>query len=129
MVDLAPIIATAQAQIEANGREVTLIRHNETLSDVTQPWEGPVDARVAPVATAKMFGVFFNPAEISKLGISFEQDDLLPRAEQILMVSPGTVDIRQFQEILDEAVYWKIGHVEIFKPGKLVALAYIGVAR
>ncbi len=129
MVDLTPIIAIAQAEIEANGREVTFIKHNSTLSDANQPWEGPTDARTSPDSTKKMFAVFFNPATMARLGITFEQNDLFPRAEQIMMVSPGTVNVEEFQEVLDGGTYWKIGQIEIFKPGSLVALAYVGVAR
>ncbi len=129
MVDLAPIILIAQVEIAANGRQVTFIKHNSTLADTNQPWEGPTNARTTPDSVAVMSAVFFNPTEASKLGISFVQDDLVPRAEQIMMVSPGTVNVQDFQEVLDEGVYWKIGHVEIFKPGSLVALAYVGVSR
>lgn len=129
MVDLAPIILIAQTLITENGREVTFIQHSDTLEFDAQPWEGPADARTAPASIAKMDAVFFNPSEAAKLGISFESPDLLKRAEQIMMVSPGTVDIRLFQEVLDENVYWKILGAEIFKPGKLVAIAYVAVGR
>ena len=129
MVDLAPILATATALVKENGREVTFIKHNTTLEDITQPWEGPADARVTPAATATLDAVFFNPATLAALGISFESTDLVPRAEQIMMVIPGTVNVEEFQEVLDGTTYWKIGHVEIFKPGGTVALAYVAVGR
>jgi len=129
MVDLAPILVTAAALVTENGREVTLIKHNATLADAAQPWEGPVDARTTPDSTAKLDAVFFNPATLAALGISFEATDLVPRAEQIMMVIPGTVNVEEFQEVLDDGTYWKIGHIEIFKPGTVTALAYIAVGR
>lgn len=129
MVDLAPIIVIAQALIEENGREVTFIQHDETAEFVAQPWEGPADARLAPKSIAKMSAMFFDPDTLAKLGITFEATGLLKRAEQIMMVSPGTVDVTIFQEVLDEGTYWKIQEVTVFKPGKLVALAYVAVGR
>lgn len=129
MVDLAPILAEAAVLIKENGREVTFIKHNTTLADSAQPWEGPTNARTLPASTVKMDALFFSPSVAEKLGISFESTDLMTRAEQILMVIPGTVNVEEFQEVLDGSVYWKIGHVEIFKPGTVTALAYIFVGR
>lgn len=130
MVDLAPILVIARGLITDNGREVTFLAHNTTLGDASQPWEGPADARTVPSATATMDAVFFNPGELSKLGISFVSEDLIARSEQIMMVAPvAGVDLKSFQEVLDEGTYWKITGAEIFKPGSIVALAYVGVAR
>lgn len=129
MVDLAPILAVAAALVKENGREVIFIKHDATLEDITQPWEGPSDARATPAATATLDAVFFNPATLSDLGIAFEVTDLVPRVEQIMMVIPGLVNVEEFQEVLDDGTYWKIGQIEIFKPGILTALAYIAVGR
>ena len=130
MVDLAPILVIAAQLVKENGRSVTLIKHDATLADASQPWEGPADARAAPAATAVLDALFFNPAAIvAELGITFESTDLVPRAEQIMMVIPGAVNVEDFQEVLDDGTYWKIGHIEIFKPGTVVALAYIAVGR
>ena len=130
MVDLAPILAAARILVKENGREVTFIAHNTTLSDNTQPWEGPSDARTAPSKTAKLDAVFFNPGERDRLGKTLVKEDLVDRSQQILMVlPPASVDLKSFQEILDEGVYWKIMGMEIFQPGKIVALAYVGVSR
>lgn len=129
MVDLTPILAIAAQLVKENGREVTFIKHNTTLAIAAQPWEGPVDARTAPAETKKLDAVFFNPAELAKLGLAFESTDLVPRAEQIMLVIPGAVNVETFQEVLDGTTYWKIGHVEIFKPGNTTALAYVAVGR
>lgn len=129
MVDLTPILATAAALVKENGREVVFIKHNATLADANQPWEGPTDARTTPAATATLDALFFNPSSLAELGISFESTDLVPRAEQIMLVIPGTVNVEEFQEVLDGIIYWKIGHVEVFKPGTVNALAYVAVGR
>ncbi len=129
MVDLTPILAEASILIQENGREVIFIKHNLTLADAAQPWEGPTDARTTPDDTETMDAVFFNPATLAALGISFESTDLVPRAEQIMMVLPGTVNLQDFQEVLDDGTYWKIGHIELFKPGSTAVLAYVAVGR
>ncbi len=129
MVNLTPILAEAAVLVAENGRSVTFIKHNSTLADVAQPWEGPTDARTTPDNTETMDAVFFNPATLAALGISFESTDLVPRAEQIMMVLPGTVDLQDFQEVLDDGTYWKIGHIELFKPGTTAVLAYVAVGR
>ena len=129
MVDLTPILAEAAVLVKENGREVTFIKHNATLADAAQPWDGPVDARTSPAETKKLDAVFFNPATLAALGISFESTDLVPRAEQIMLVIPGVVNVEEFQEVLDGTTYWKIGHIEIFKPGTVTALAYVAVGR
>ncbi len=130
MVDLAPILVIARALVAENGRIVTFIAHNITLNDATQPWEGPSDARTAPSKTAKMDAVFFNPGERDRLGKTLVSEDLFSRSQQIMMVLPAaSVDLKGFQEVLDEGIYWKIMGMEIFKPGKTVALAYVGVSR
>ena len=130
MVDLAPILTAARILVKENGREVTFIAHNTTLNDNTQPWEGPADARSAPSKTAKLDAVFFNPGERDRLGKTFISEDLVNRSEQILMVLPtAAVNVQDFQEVIDGGVYFKITGIEVFKPGKIVALAYVGISR
>ncbi len=130
MVDLAPILVIARKLIKENGREVTFLAHNTILADNTQPWEGPADARLSPSKTAKMDAVFFSPVSLAELGHTVISADLVSRSEQIMMVAPvALVNLKDFQEVLDEGIYWKITGMEIFKPGKIVALAYVGVAR
>lgn len=129
MVDLAPIIATAQRLITENGRSVTFIRHDETLADADMPWLGPTDARTAPDATSVHDAVFVEPDSASQLGLAHIQSDLIMNAEQILIVAQGSVDLSQFQEVLDESVYWKITDIQTLRPGSTTVLSFVGVKR
>lgn len=129
MADLVKLIATAQRLIKANGRAVTFIRHDETLADAAKPWDGPTDARTTPAETQALDAVFVPPASAVRLGLSTEQSDLIIRSEQIMIVSPGTVDLSRFQEVLDDDIYWKINMVEVLKPGPTVLLGFVGVKR
>jgi len=129
MVDFTPLIATAQRLIKENGRSVTFIRQDENLADANKPWKGPTDARDTPAATSVQDAVFVPPSSASQLGIENEQSDLILNAEQIMIVSPGTVDLTIFQEVLDAGIYWKIKNIEILQPGLDTVLAFVGVAR
>lgn len=129
MVDLAPIIATAQRLITENGRSVTFVRQDQTLSDAAQPWLGPANPRTTPNATLVVDAVFVDPSGAVKLGLSSEQSDLIMNSDQILIVSAGATNLLQFQEVLDEGVYWKITTIETLRPGATTVLSFVGVKR
>lgn len=129
MVDLAPLITTAQRLLKENGRPVTFIRHDQSEQDVAKPWLGPTDARATPALTRTVDAVFVSPSEADKLGLASRQSDLIQNSEAVMIISPGEVDLTQFQEVLDETIYWKITDMEILRPGKTLALAFVGVAR
>ena len=129
MADLVKLVATAQRLIKANGRAVTFIRHDETLADTAKPWDGPTNARTTPDESEAMDAVFVPPASAVRLGLTTEQSDLIIRSEQIMIVSPGTVDLSRFQEVLDDGIYWKINMVELLKPGTTVLLGFVGIKR
>ncbi len=129
MADLVKLVATAQRLIKANGRSVTIIRHDETLADAAKPWDGPTSARTTPDETSALDAVFVPPASAVRLGLSTEQNDLIIRSEQIMIIAPGAVDLTRFQEVLDGDVYWKITMVETLKPGPTLLLAFMGVKR
>lgn len=129
MVDIVKLVVTAQRLIKANGRSVTFIRHDQSLADSAKPWQGPTDARATPNDTSVQDAVFVDPTEASKLGIASNQSDLVMNSEQIMMLSPGAVDLTTFQEVLDDGTYWKIMVIQLLRPGSVAALAFVGVKR
>ena len=73
---------------------------------------------------------FVPPSGASQLGLSTEVTDLLRRSEQILIVSPGTtVDLRGYNELIDNGVRYKVDMMETLKPGDDIVLNFIGVSR
>ena len=56
--DWTELVATAQGLIDDNGRDVTLIRFNQTPGDANKPWAGPDDPRTTPDATTTVKGCF-----------------------------------------------------------------------
>lgn len=131
MVDLTPLIATAQRLITENGRAVTLVQFNTTPSNSDKPWLGPADPRSSPDSTLAVDAVFVNPGETFSLGASFKVSDLMKRSEQIMLVSPGaSADMSLYNEVIDtDGSKWKIDQIEVLKPGTSVALVYVGVSR
>ncbi len=129
MVDFVSLQLTAARLIKENGRSVTFIRHNQTDAVSAEPWNGPTDPRATPDITSVQDAVFVEPGSLSKLGLSSETSDLVMNSEKIMMVSPGSVDLSTFQEVLDGAVYWKINKVETLQPGSTAVLSFVGVSR
>ncbi len=130
MVDFAPLIATAQRLISENGRSVTLVEFDSAPADGSKPWKGAADPRAVPDAELTLDAVFVNPGGATSLGLSLETSDFIKRSEQIMIISPGaSVDLTEFEEVLDDAVTWKIQGMEILKPGAEVVVAFIGVRR
>jgi hypothetical protein len=129
VVDFAPLLATAQRLISENGRSVTFIRHDETLADPLQPWLGPADPRATPDASLALDAVFVEPSSAVKLGIASETDDLILNSEQIMIVAPTATDLKQFQEVIDETIYWKITEMTTLRPGTLAVVSFVGVKR
>lgn len=131
MVDAVALVATAQRLIQENGRSVTFISHDQTLDDAAKPWQGATTGpRTTPDDSFITDAVFVEPSAAARLGLSSEQSDLIKRSDQIMIVSPGTgIDLNDFEEVLDETVYWKITGIEILRPGTTTFLAFIGVKR
>lgn len=129
MVDFVKLKATAQRLIAANGRAVTFIQHDQTLSDPAKPWKGPADPRATPASTSNQVAVFVEPFSATELGLSSIQTDLIKRSDQIMIVAAGVVDLSQFQEVLDDGVYWIITGIETLRPGTTTLLFFVGVRR
>lgn len=131
MADDAALIALAQRLITASGRAVTLVEFNSTLADANKPWEGAADPRVTPDSTLVVDAVFVEPQSALRLGLIYLTDDMIKRAEQIMLISPGASDnLSSYQEVIDEDLSrWKIIDNRVLKPGSSVILNYLTVER
>jgi len=130
MVDFVPLIATAQRLITENGRSVTLVKLNSTPAVASQPWKGAADPRAVPAATLVLDAVFVEPSSAVRLGLSAETSDMIKRSDQIMIISPGaSEDVTLYHEVTDGSTNWKIGAVEVLRPGAEIVLAFIGVRR
>ena len=129
MVHYTELATKAEALITKFGRSITIEKFDTTPADASKPWRGPVDPRASLDATVATDGVFVEPSEASKLGMSVDVNDLLQRSEQIVIVSTST-DLNGFNELVDtDTTRWKILGFEHLKPGTVSLLYFIGVAR
>ncbi len=132
MVDYVRLQATAQRLIQANGRQVTLIKLGRTPDDPAMPWRGTTTARSVPDTTVTRYAVFVPPSGAAELGLSTTNVDEIKRSEQICIVEPGdtAVELEKYDEIEDaDGKRWKITFSEVLKPADLRLLYFFGVRR
>lgn len=118
MVDYASFRLLAERLIEANGRELTLVRRDQgNLTDPAKPWRGSTEADTITVVVK---GVF----------TEFEKEDfdgtLVRRGDKRVLISDKSVSdessalnlkIEDYDHILDGKVRWKIMKPELIEPG------------
>lgn len=127
MSDHSDFIALAQELIAEEGRSITLQQLSSTPADAGKPWNGPTAPTV--VADETVYGVFLPVSSLSDLGFKAEDDDLIKRADQLILVPPTTVDLRDMNRVLDKSIIWKIEWVQVLEPGDQVILYAFGVCR
>lgn len=132
-LDYNELAAIAEELIEDSGREITIIRFDQTPSDSNKPWNGPSNPRTSPDATATLTGCFVPLSDGSSLGLKGLDEDLMKRTDEVCLVAPGVADppfdLLTANEILDGGEYRKVSFVKTLKPGNVVLLYFIGVER
>jgi len=126
------LAATAIRMINKRGRSIRLIRFDETAANAARPWRGPPSSPTEP--GSNVFGVFVPPISVrqfglSALGLGTEMESMIAVSEQIIIVSAGEIDLRQFSEVLDQSERWGIFASQILKPGSTTLLGFLGVRR
>ena len=136
MVDFAVSAALAKRLIEANGRDITLVKPGATtLRDVTKPWLGydnPLNSGEEVTATVK--GVFSNEDANVRYGDQSGSDETFANSKidrYFLVAATSTAlagqDIREFQYVRDGTNRFRITNISVLKPGDTDILYYIGV--
>lgn len=133
MVDYAKLSATAERLIKKNGRQLTFVQHDKTPSNPSKPWLGAADPKGSGT-TLDLDGVFVPPNTVREFGITAlgrgtEIEDLLARSQQIVITATKNNDLRQFRQVFDDGVYWKILATQELKPGATSLIAFVGVRR
>jgi len=126
-MDYARAQALALRLIQKNGKNVTFQRLDATAADPAKPWKGPGTPTVA--ATANTVAVSLPHASLVDLGFFSQDDEMLKRAEQVLLVPGGATDLEPFTNILEAGVRWRIEWVRTLKPADTVVLYAFGVCR
>ena len=121
MVDYVSFQNLAERLIEANGRDLSLVRRDQDNPiDPAKPWRGSTEAGTITVIVK---GVF----------IDFEKEDfdgsLVRRGDKRVLIaaksvtdeggSAANLKIEDYDHILDAGVRWKILTAELIEPGPL----------
>src|SRR5262245_22897398 len=127
-MDYARAQALAQRLIQKNGKSLRFERLSAVPLDSSKPWRGPGTPTVAE--TADTVGVSLPHASLIDLGFFSQDDELLKRpTEQVLLVPGGTTALEPFTNILDGGVRWRVEWVRTLKPADTVVLYAFGVCR
>lgn len=114
--DYGPIQATAQSLISDFGADVTFVAFNETAGDPAKPWDGPTDPRVGG-STLTVRAVQVEPSGAVRLGLAVNIDDLLKRAEKILLVAGDDAqNLRDYEEVQSAEGPFKVGMLHELNP-------------
>lgn len=130
MVNYVKLADTANRLITKNGRDAVFETTDKTPSDPAQPWKG---SNVAPTPTT--FKVVMVPPNtvrqfgLTALGQGTEYKDLIKFSEQILILFPGTNDMRSYAHVQDGGVRWTVIGVQLLQPADTQLLAFVGVRR
>lgn len=131
MVDYLGLKEMTDTLIKESGRSVTFIRQDESAVSSTKPWNGFSSGSEITFST---YGVFTTPSAAKQfglmaLGAGTEYDDVVSFSEQVIMVSPGETDLREYPNVLDQEVRWKVIGLQVLKPSTTTLLAFVGVRR
>ena len=136
MVDYARLSVTAKRLIDKNGRDLKLLKISDASKDSSKPWDGPVDIHndttdpILDEESIDLKGVFVPPGEASKfLGEATDTENFLLFSEQVVMVAPGEVDLREYSVVIDRDDRWGIEGIQVLRPADVTLLAFLGVKR
>lgn len=116
MVNYVRIAATAKRLIEANGRDVILIKKSRTPADAAKPHRGPSGSGDVIVGTIK---ALIYPAEEKN-----EDGELVRRGFEVAMLAhdslPTPIDLSTLDAIKDGGITYKIFKASTMGPGDTV---------
>lgn len=120
MVDYVSLAATAKRLIDANGRDVTLIKRDRIAADVDKPWRG---GNAAPTSVGPLKGV------IVPFGAEEIDGSLVRREDKKALIAANDDDsemLEQFDVLIDGDPDdpWRIIEAEVINPGD-VRVIYI----
>lgn len=125
-MDFVKIAATVIRLIDKNGRLTTIQKLESEPADASKPWKGAGEPAVASAVTVR--GVFV-PSQGTSLGGLFVSQELLSRASEVLLVGPASVDLSEFNCIIDNAIRWSVEWCQVLRPADDILLYAFGVKR
>ncbi len=121
MVNFANLKALAERLVEANGRNLTLVRRDQgNLVDPTEPWRGSTEAAEISFVVKGVF-TEFEKEDIDGSLVRRGDKRVLIADQSVIDESGGAsnLKIEDYDHILDDGVRWKILSVENIQPGPI----------
>lgn len=128
MADLAKAAQTAKRLIEANGRQVTLVKYGNAPQDQDKPWRGRKEYREAEVAAYAAFV----PRTMLKATIATNEQGVIREANYALVsaADDGGYELEHFNAMIDvDGTEWKLVGCELINPGSARVLYQFEVKR
>ena len=126
MVDYAKLSLTAERLVEANGRDVTVVKQGKTPIDASKPWRGQ---EAPPLISVTGKAVFVAPGDLGK---HYQNTDDTKRGEQVALfaaANDGGNDLSTFDKITDGSVDWHIMRTQLLQPASTRLLYMFEVNR
>lgn len=126
MADFSALAATAQRLIDANGREVSVVKRGSYAQDTDKPWRA-TDDYPETVVTGK--AVFVSGSD---LGHNVRDAENVRRADKVALFAAdndGGNHLEEFHVIVDGDAEWKITNAEVLQPADTRLLYLFEVER
>ncbi len=111
---------TSQKLIEKNGRDVTIIKNSETLSDNNKPWRGSTPGMDNTNETAIDCKALFTGIEsvVGKDNVQMQSQVALVAAKSAISGQPPTeTDLTDFDRVSDGSRTWEVIKIIAVNPG------------
>jgi hypothetical protein len=131
-IDYDEILAAVRELIPDAGREVDVLKYDNTPADPDKPWEGAADPRdTADIVT--VWAVAVQPSGLAELGIEVELDgDQMRNVAEVLVCEPGDdqgIDLSTYDEVRDGGQTHKIEWASKLRPAGTTLLYFLGVSK
>jgi hypothetical protein len=127
VVDSIKLAATAKRLIDANGRDVTVVKFGSTPADSEKPWRG----QKVPHETEVTGKAAFVPKTQIITTYAEIQEEVRREGEYALFAADddGGYDLRSFDAIVDRGQQWRILKTEVIQPADTKILYLFEVSR
>lgn len=117
-IDYVGLLAKVRALIRDNGREVTLVKHDNTPTDANKPWRGSTGSDTEKI----VIGV------IGTYKASEVDGELIIRGDkQLLVDGDNAISLQGYDQLKDGSTTWNIVGYDEVKPADVVLLFKIQV--
>ena len=128
--DYSDFVTVAKDMITEFGRTVTFVKLDTTPVDANEPWNGATDPEATPDDTEDVVAIWVDPINTTGLGLRrFIDPGLVNRLAGIFISPQGTVDLEDFDQIIDGTQRYRIEFVDKLRPANDTILYFVGVSK